>query len=152
MKPTGALACVLSLGFITTGHACDITYDPKPTWEQMIDEVDVLFLGEVVAIMPGPTDIGPLAAFRVDRNLKGGVGPRVKAVTEASSCTHGFEIGDRVIFAGDVYGTEEDTYEARDSGWDPTVVLSDPPTPEQMAQLDYVNKLADEQSTKGATK
>ena len=67
----------------------------------------MLFLGEVVAIAPGAADIGPLAVFRVDRDIKGDVGPQPKAVTDANSCAHGFEIGDRVIFAGGVYGTEE---------------------------------------------
>ena len=119
----------------------------------MIDESEVVFVGEVVAMTPND-EFGALVAFRVDQHIRGNVGERVEAVTEMNSCTHPFRLGDHAIFAGDGFAAEGvgTLYFATDSGWDPTVILNDPPTADQLIQLNYLNKLAEEQAAEGTTK
>jgi len=136
-------------------QACDIVKDPRPSWEQMIDEEEIVFVGTVVAVVPAkPADGTRRAVFRVEIPAKGDIGTEARAVMDMNSCNRGFSVGDHVIFAGAQFETNDPqpAYMATDSGWDPTVYLDDPPNAEQLAQLDYVNKLAQEHAAKGATK
>jgi hypothetical protein len=149
-----AVMCFLGLTLVGTVEACDLI-EPRPTWEDMIDDADIVFIGEVVAIVPAENvDAGDRAVFQVEKAVKGGVEESVEAIMGMNSCNRSFEMGDRVIFAGDVWGNGPALI-ARDSGWDPTVVLDEPPTPEQLVQLDYLNKLAGGRETstsEGGTK
>ena len=136
-------------------QACDIIKDPRPSWEQMVDEEEVVFVGTVDAVVPAdPADGSRRAVFRVEMPVKGEVGTTARAVMDMNSCNRSFNVGDHVIFAGAPFETDDPqpTYMATDSGWDPTVYLDDPPSAEQQAQLNYLNKLAQEQAAKGANK
>lgn len=67
----------------------------------------------------------------VEVPVKGNVGSNFEAMQgSGGDCGIPFEVGDHVIFAGDDI-------------WDPTVFLSDPPTPQQQAQLDFLQTITE---------
>lgn len=117
-----------------------------PTWEAMIGEVDVVLLGKVVVIVPASTPgNSDRAVFAVDHRVKGEIGTSVKVTQGMNSCMEEFEVGERVLFAGRsvVADGVRITY-AESTGWDPTIFLSDPPTPEQAAQLAYLKQITED--------
>lgn len=141
-----ALSCGLFGISANVAHACDLIKDPRPTWEAMIGEVDVVFVGKVVAIVPASTPgNSDRAVFAVDHRVKGEIGTSVKVTQGMNSCMEEFEVGERVLFAGRsvVADGVRITY-AESTGWDPTIFLSDPPTPEQAAQLAYLKQITED--------
>ena len=146
MNLPGALACALFVLAAGPGLACDIIFDPKPSWEEMIDEADVVFVGRMIAILPeDEIEWRERALFHVEIPVKGEVGAQFEVAQGMNSCTRSFDVGSRVIFAGTT-SVLDDGYRftsARDTGWDPTVNLSDPPTSEQQAQLDYLKTITE---------
>ena len=147
MNQNGTLACVLFLSLTGTVQACDLIKDPRPSWEEMIDQADVVFVGKVVAILPETaTGWGDRAVFQVDSRVKGDIGETFEAAQGMNTCQTEFRIGAWVIFAGTSLtadGGTQVTY-AEDTGWDPTVFLSDPPTPKQIAQLEYLKQVTED--------
>lgn len=146
MRALSALvgAFVLSAGVT---QACDIIKDPLPSWEQMIDEMDVVFVGTAVGILPATKlSEGDTVTFEVEMPVKGGVGRQFEYTQGTSTCDHTFEVGAHVIFAGRTSETQggEPLIFVEDTGWDPTVHLSDPPTAAQMAQLNYLKQIAED--------
>jgi len=145
--PSLLAAMVLSIGSAT---ACDVIKDPRPTWEQMIDDADVVFVG-IVTDTAAESDAGwGRARFDVQTWGKGGQGAVIESGQgSGSDCVLEFSLGSRVIYAGHWV---DGILLADDTGWDPTVFLDDPPTPDQQQKLDYVNNLAEKQAAAGATK
>lgn len=149
MRPVLAslAAMMLSIG---SAAACDVIKDPRPTWEQMIDDADVVFVGIVTDIAPESGASRGTVSFNVQTWAKGGPGAvSVSGQGSGSDCALEFSVGSRVIFAGNWV---DGILQADDTGWDPTVFLDDPPTSDQQAQLDYVNKLAEKQAAEGHNK
>lgn len=139
---------------ITSGVsvACDVAYNPGLTWQRLIDESQVVFIGTVIATEPETEAGWGRAVFEVQSWGKGGSGSRFQAGQGSGrNCVLEFPVGARVIFSGSPI-TIGGPVLASDMGQDPTVFLDDPPSAEQLAQLDYVNQLAQEYAAKGATK
>lgn len=144
MNLNGAFACALSIFAATPALACAIIFDPKPSWEDMIDEADIVFVGRVIAVSPAEPDyLAGRAIFEVEMPVKGDIAGQFDFEMGTSSCDVSFRAGSRVIFAGTrrVYDDGSQSIWVRDTGWDPTVFLSDPPTPEQQAKLDYLKTI-----------
>jgi hypothetical protein len=141
-----AFAGTFLLSSAGVAQACDFIKDPRPTWDEMIGQADIVFVGEVVEIVPrSMPDDADRAVFRVDRPVKGDMGATFNVAQGMNSCMEEFEVGDRAIFAGMSYvadGGVRVTY-AESTGWDPTVLLADPPSPEQLAQLGYLNHITE---------
>lgn len=147
MKLGVALVSALMLSSASGGQACDLIKDPRPSWEQMIGEADVVFVGEAIEILPeNMAGWGERVVFQVDIPVKGDIGERFEAVQGMNTCSAEFGIGARVIFAGRSLSTESGAHltVADDTGWDPTVFLSNPPTPTQIAQMEYLSQITED--------
>ena len=146
MKPNAVLAGAFLTLAAGSAHGCDITYDPKPSWEEMIDASDVVFVGRVIAELPkDEIEWRDLVLFKVEVPIKGELGAQLEVAQGMNSCTRSFNVGSHVIFAGTT-SILNDGYRfiwAGDTGWDPTVSLSDPPTAEQQAQLNYLKTITE---------
>ena len=140
------LACAFVASSIDSAAACDLVKDPQPEWEHMIDEAEVVFVGEVIALLPRKEgDWGDHAVFDVESPIKGIETRYFVAESGANSCMASFQVGQRVIFAAKSTGLDGQLiFSADDTGYrqDPTVYLSDPPTTEQLAQLSYLKRIA----------
>ncbi|WP_439600902.1 hypothetical protein [Devosia sp.] len=131
---------------------CDVAFDPALTWQRMIDQSEVVFVGTVIETEPETQAGWGRVVFDVESWGKGGSGSRFEAGQgSGSNCVLEFPVGARVIFSGSPIIMGGPVL-ASDMGQDPTVFLNDPPTYEQSVQLNYVNKLAQEHAAKGATK
>jgi hypothetical protein len=142
-----ALAAALLLP--ATAQACDIVKDPQPTWEQMIDESDVVFVGTAVATRQTTSpDWSDTVVFAVELPVKGVGEAQFEFRQGTSSCDHFFDVGSHVIFAGRNLGFLDGAPHifVEDTGWDPTVTLTDPPTAAQLAQLNYLKQIAEDHS------
>ena len=143
MNMNGAFACASFVFATAPALACDITIDPKPSWEEMIDESDIVFVGRVIAVSPADDDaLAGRALFQVEMAVKGEVAGQFDFEMGTSSCDASFRVGSYVIFAATSHVSDGGRFIwVRDSGWDPTVFLSDPPTPDQQAKLDYLKTI-----------
>ena len=145
MRAVVALVGAMLVSSAGVAYACDLTKDPRPTWEEMINEADVVFVGTAVEIQPTASlDRGDRVVFEVELPVKGAVGSRFEHMQGASTCDHTFELGAHVIFAGRALSIEDGEMHifVEDTGWDPTVTLADPPTAAQVAQLQYLKQIA----------
>lgn len=143
MKLSGGIACFLLLSTVEMAQACDILYDPKPSWEEMVEEADIVFVGRVISTSLADEQApAGRALFEVEMPVKGEVGSQFDFVMGTSSCDQSFGVGDYVIFAGVILGDDASSVWARTSGWDPTVFLSEPLTPKQQSQLEYLKVVA----------
>src|SRR5689334_947110 len=97
-----ALAAAVLTVTVGSAGACDLVKDPRPTWEQMIDKAEVVFVGKVIALLPWKDgDWGDHAVFDVESPIRGVETRFVVAESGANSCMASFEVGQRVIFAGE---------------------------------------------------
>jgi hypothetical protein len=124
-----------------------IASDPAPTWEELIIEADVVFVGRAVATLP-PSIVSDKdrVVFAVEQWIRGGAGEYFEAFEGGDSCTATFGVGTRVIFGG--WSQEGELGQIVTSALDtnildPTVYLADPPTTEQQRQLDYLKSMTD---------
>lgn len=101
MKARVAIAAFVLL--ITSGVslACDVAYDPALTWQRLIDESEVVFVGTVIETEPETEAGWGRAVFEVQNWGKGGAGPKFEAGQgSGGNCVLEFPVGARVIFSG----------------------------------------------------
>ena len=141
------LGCLLGTFCSSVAPACDRSWGtgPKPTWYEMINRADVVFVGRVVATCPETAEGFGRAEFEVENWIKGGSGAHFAAAQgSGGNCVAEFQTGSRVIFVGNwmqLASAGGAIAVAESTGWDGVVYLNAPPTPEEKAQLDYVESL-----------
>jgi len=155
MKLSGVALCAL-LPLVVPALGCDITPGPRSSWEERIADAEFVFVGQVQGVSIFPIEEwGQRVGFAVERWIKGhdkapiGIGGEgfFEARQGINSCLASFRGGQRVIFAGKLLPNDAGQFVvyAEDTGrMDPTIFLSDPPTPEQRAQLDYLTTIAED--------
>ncbi|MET3898796.1 hypothetical protein ABIB57_002748 [Devosia sp. UYZn731] len=148
MKQVAAMAIACFLSSVVASQACDVAYDPAFTWDRAVDQADVVFVGRVIQASPETSDSWGRAQFEVDSWIKGGSGTRfVAANGSGSNCVMEFGVGSqRLIFVGEWLTLSDGKVVAvaDDVGPPyPVTSLSDPPTPEQQAKLDYLKTITD---------